>query len=1005
MNDGTHGKLYWRSLDDLAGKPEFQRWVRDEFPGMAEELSAPSTRRGFLKIMAASLGLAGFTACRWPKEEIHPFANRPDGRVPGVPQQFATAFELGGAALGLLVTSYDGRPIKIEGNPLHPASLGAANAFAQASVLELYDPDRSQNPVRREKGQELSARWDDFVAFAGPHFDGLRAKGGAGFAVLSEETSSPSLARLRERFRTVFPRASWHEYEPISRDAEREGTRLLFGRALRPLLHLDRADVIVCLDDDPIYQHPNALRHARDFASLRRAENGAMNRLYVAESVLSLTGAAADHRVAVSSRKIASLVVQLSAELSRLGVRLPGAPSELDRALAQPGQLLEASFVATAARDLAASRGRALVLVGPRQPAPVHALCHALNLALDGAVTYVEDSGAAGRPGHFESLAALVAEMKGGGVGTLLILGGNPVYDAPADLGFPGALGGVQTPIHLGLYDDETSRRCRWHVHRAHYLESWGDVRAWDGTVSVQQPLIEALYGGKSAIELLALAVGEPAAGYDIVRATHAGLASGSDAEAAWKRTLNDGVLAGSAAPAPAKPVEARPSLELMPELLAALSRASGNELEIVFTPDASAWDGRFANNAWLQELPDPLTRVTWDNPVTLSPATADALGVRHGDLVSLSLEGRSVEAAVYVLPGQAAGSLAFPLGYGRKSAGRVGNGAGFNAYALRTSSHPYVSSPVAVTKTGRTYPLACTQDHQAIDTIGLQERGKRVGQLVREGTLARFLAEPDFPRKMGEELPSLALYSEQKYKGEHQWGMSIDLSACIGCNVCAVACQAENNIPVVGKVQVGNGREMHWIRVDRYFTGGPEAPRAVFQPVTCQHCENAPCEEVCPVAATSHSQEGLNQMVYNRCVGTRYCSNNCPYKVRRFNFFNYFPDVPEVTKMVYNPEVTVRSRGVMEKCTFCVQRIEAVKIAARNARRPILDGEITPACVQTCPTQAIVFGDLKDPDSRVAKLHREERSYALLGELNVKPRNRYLARLRNPSNGTGRPA
>jgi MoCo/4Fe-4S cofactor protein with predicted Tat translocation signal len=995
------GKEYWRSLDELAETPEFRTLVENEFPGLAEELLSPRTRRAFLKIMGASLGVAGLASCRWPKELILPFADRPAGRTPGVPQQYATAMELGGAANGLLVTSFDGRPVKIEGNPLHPTGRGTATALEQAVLLELYDPDRSAQPIRRERGQQIAQSWDEFIAFAGPHLAALRAVRGKGLAVLSEESSSPSLDRLRRRFTEAFPEAAWSEWEPLSRDAEREGTRLLFGAPHRPHYRFDTADVIVCLDADPLFDHPAALKHARDFASRRRAEDGTMNRLYAIEPVVSLTGAMADHRLAVAARDVATVAANLVLELLALGVRFPAEAGTLVAELeAVRGQAPAQPLVAAAARDLVQSGGKGLVVVGPRQPAAVHQLAQLVNVALGSMGTNVTLTAEAGgnRPASSDSIAAIAAAAAAGRITTLLILGGNPAYDAPADLGFAAALGKVETSIHLSGYDDETSRLCRWHLPRAHVLETWGDVRAWDGTVSVQQPLIEALYGGRSAIEVLALLLGESTVGgYKIVRDTVNRLSSAPDPETSWRRTLNDGVLAGSAWPVVRPRLQGGARLAGTPPTVLPEARPTGS-VEVVFCADARVHDGRFANNAWLQELPDPLTKIAWDNAATVSPATARKLGVGHGDVVRVSRAGRAIEIAAYVMPGQADDTVVLPLGYGRTAAGRVGNGAGVDAYPLRTSDALHFARSVTVEKTGRSHTLACTHDHFAIDKVGFEARGKRIGELVREGTLAEYLANPAFARERFEEPVSLPLFNPQKYTGEHQWGMSIDLSACIGCNACVVACQAENNTPVVGKEQVVRGREMHWIRVDRYFEGRPDAPGIAFQPLACQHCENAPCEEVCPVAATLHSDEGLNEQVYNRCVGTRYCSNNCPYKVRRFNFFNYFKSVPEIEKMVFNPDVTVRGRGVMEKCTFCIQRIEAVKISAGNERRPIRDGEIVPACAQTCPTQAIVFGDLKDPQSRVSRLHVHTRSYGILGALDTKPRNLYLARLRNPS-------
>ena len=995
------GKEHWRSLGELADTPEFRKLVEKEFPGLADDLLSPQTRRAFLKIMGASLGVAGLASCRWPKELILPFAHCPEERTPGVSKQYATAMELGGAAIGLLVTSYDGRPVKIEGNPLHPTSRGTATALAQASLLELYDPDRSRQPIRREGGQEIPQTWDDFITFAGPHFAGLQADRGRGLAVLSEESSSPSLARLRKRFADVFPEASWHDWEPLSRDNEREGARLAFGKPIRPQYNFDRADVIVCLDADPFFDHPAALKHARDFASRRRAEDGTMNRLYAVEPVVSLTGAMADHRAAVPSAAVPLVAARLFAEVVRLVGSDPD-PRDPGGALADAVKTLIGSMAA----DLTAARGRGLVVAGPRQGADVHAIAHALNAALGNlglTVTFTGET-EADRPGHLQAIAAAADAMRAGRVSTLLVLGGNPAYAAPADLDLARAFGAVATAIHLGLFDDETSRLCRWHLPRAHYLETWGDVRAWDGTVSVQQPLIEALYGGRSPIELLALLLGDATTnGHEIVRSTFKGMTRVADFESAWRRALHDGVVAGSAA------VTESPDPRDWSAVRAALGRVARAGaapappgLEAVLCADAKLHDGRFANNPWLQELPDPLTKITWDNGATLSPATAQALGIRHGDVVRVANGGRTLEIAAYVMPGQADGTVVLPLGYGRTAAGKVGNDVGFNAYVLRTTDALHFAAGATVERTGRTYRLACTQDHHSIDKVGFEARGKRVGALIREGTLAEYIADPSFARKLGETPTALPLFTAQTYTGEHQWAMSIDLSACIGCNACTVACQAENNIAVVGKEQVARGREMHWIRVDRYFAGKPESPGVAFQPVACQHCENAPCEQVCPVAATVHSDEGINEQVYNRCVGTRYCSNNCPYKVRRFNFFNYFKSVPEVEKMVFNPEVTVRGRGVMEKCSFCIQRIEAVKIAAANDRRPIRDGEIVPACAQTCPTQAIVFGDLKDPQSRVSKLHRDQRSYSILGELATKPRTRYLARLRNPAPNLG---
>ncbi len=968
--------------------------MANEFPGLEEELASGASRRSFLGLMGASLALAGLASCRWPRELILPYANRPDGRIPGAADRFATAVELHGAGLGLVVTSVDGRPIKVEGNPLHPSSLGAASAQAQALVLQLYDPDRSASVVRREGGQAVAATFEDFDAFAAAHFARLAERGGAGLAVLAEPTSSPTMAALQRRFSARFPRALWATWEPVSSHTARDGTRLAFGQTARAHAALAEAEVIVSVGADVLAEGPSALADARAFAARRRPNGGTMNRLLVAESVLSLTGAAADHRVALPPAALQVFLLDLAAELARLGVAIPwratpvSAPDSASR-----------RFAALAARELAAARGRGLVVAGPRQSAEEHALVHALNFALGHVgrtVTFtVEPDGVADGPQGIEGLAA---QLAAGAVDTLVILGGNPAYDAPTDLRFAELIARCPTSVHLSLYDDETSAQCRWHLPAAHPFESWGDVRAWDGTVSVTQPLIAPLYGGRTALEVVARLLGQHASSYELVRQHFAERVSQGDPERAWRVALADGVVAGTRL----APLQPRLDAQAVAAAAARLAeRRVPPGLALVFVADPSVHDGRFANNAWLQEVPDPLTKLTWDNAALLAPRTAERFGVRDGDLVRLEVAGRALEVAAYRLPGMAEDTVGLPLGYGRSRAGRVGTGVGFDTYRLRTTSALHAAFGASLARTGRTYRLATTQDHHAIDAVGFAERSRRLGELVREGTLAEFLADPNFAQR-GETAPGRPLWREVALRGEHQWAMSIDLSACIGCNACQVACQAENNIPVVGKRQVLRGREMHWIRVDRYFAGEVDAPRVAFQPVACQHCENAPCESVCPVAATVHSNEGLNQMVYNRCVGTRYCSNNCPFKVRRFNFFNYYKNLKPVEKMQFNPEVTVRGRGVMEKCTFCVQRIEAARIAAKRERRPLADGEIVPACAQTCPTQAIVFGDLADPASRVARLHRDPRAYGMLDELFLKPRNRYLARLRNPVAGEG---
>ncbi len=1004
---GLTGRRYWRSLDELARTPQFAAAMEREFPEVAVDALSPESRREFLKLMGASLALAGLTltGCRWPRETIAPYAKRPQGFTPGQPAQYATAMELGGAAVGLLVTSYDGRPIKIEGNPLHPASRGATTAIHQASVLDLYDIDRASQVVQRQGGQTLQPGLEGFRQFASERFAGLRTRGGEGLALLLEETGSPTTLAMRAQLRDSMPLAQQFVYEPVSRDNQRQAMRRLYGRAYRPLLRLEGADVIASFDDDFLLLHPDGVRHAREFAARRNPDSGAMNRLYVLESTVSLTGTNADHRAALRPGQVALQLRILAARLFlKSGLSLPAGAEHLEGLLrVHMNDVNEHPLLEPLCKDLLRHRGRSLLTVGPRQTADVHVLAQLINDALGNVgktVELVPDP----RQDHGDraQIEELAGQLKAGAISTLVIAGGNPVYNAPPELSVAGKLAGAETVIHLSQDENETSQHCSWLLPRAHYLEAWGDATGWDGTYSVIQPLIEPLYGGLSEIELLSMLISaEPRSGYELVRETYAQRFGEDDFEARWRTALHDGLVAGSAS-APARPT---------PDYGRALTgtdldgvRVYGEEaatdgFELAVVPDPRVYDGRFANNGWLQEAPDPLTKLTWDNAAVISVADAAAQGLRDGDVIELPPDS-GVKLPVLVMPGQPRGVITVALGYGRQVCGRVGRGVGVNAYALRPQEHGGAAQVMQPRKTGRTHELACTQDHYVIDTLGMAERERRVGGLVREANLAFYHEHPDFAQKMTHHPPLKSLWTEHSYEG-HRWALAIDLSSCIGCGACITACQAENNIPVVGKQRVLEGREMHWIRVDRYFTGDPAAPQSLSQPVACHHCEMAPCEQVCPVAATVHSSEGLNEMVYNRCVGTRYCANNCPYKVRRFNYFNYQKGITETQKLGFNPEVTVRSRGVMEKCTYCVQRIQGAKIDAGNEQRPLEDGEITPACAQACPARAITFGDLNDPDSAVRKLHDHQRAYAMLAELNVKPRTAYLAKLRNPAPGT----
>ena len=1002
------GKAYWRSLAELADEPEFRKNLENEFPQSQLGESGSVSRRRFMQLMGASMALASGAGCRWEKENILPFTRRPAGMIAGIARHFATSMEVGGHAAGLLVTSHEGRPTKIEGNPQHPVSLGATDAFAQASVLEMYDPDRSYGIVRVEQGQESSQSWEEFLAYFKPVLQQERKTAGRTMRVLSEASASPTRERWRQRFATLYPQAKWVEYEPLSDDNARLGAVQAFGAPHRAHLQLEKAKVILALDADFLTTHPAALLYARAFAVGRTPQRGQMNRLYVVESQHSNTGAMADHRLPLRSETIKAFANAVMTEV----LHAPGisAPEGASGYVAPALEADVLKFARAVAKDLVKNQGHGLVVVGSGQPPEVHALAHQLNALLQNngkTVTYTVEADPT-RPSHVDAIKTLATEMQAGNVTTLVIFGGNPAYNAPFELNFHDALAKVKNSIHLSLFRDETSRACQWHVNAAHYLESWGDARAYDGTISIIQPLIDPLYNGKSVLDLLAvMGAEEGTTAREMVSQTFAELAGGVDAGARWRQTVRDGFLAGSAwstvtpttrfsaaTPVPASALMAHPA---------------NGALELTFWQDAHVYDGRFANNGWLQELPDFMSKVTWDNVAMFAPETAKELGIKHETLVTLQLNNRQLDVAAYIMPGQAQGSIAVSLGFGRTDAGHIGGSqtqdvasVGFNTYVLRPSQLHNFAAGLTVTDTGKFYELALTQDHHAMDAVAVKGRADRIGEIVREGTLTEFSEKPEFAREMVEHEPLESLWREPSYEEGHRWGMAIDLNACTGCNACVVACQAENNVPIVGKEQVIRGREMHWLRIDRYFNGDPTAPGVMLQPMTCQQCENAPCEQVCPVAATVHSHEGLNDMVYNRCIGTRYCSNNCPYKVRRFNFFNYHKNLADpanqVAKMVYNPEVTVRARGVMEKCTYCVQRIQAVKIVSKNDRRPILDGEIMPACAQACATSAITFGDLNNPESVVAKRHLDRRSYFVLEELNTKPRTAYLARIKNPN-------
>ncbi len=1023
------GKKYWRSLDQLADTPEFRDWVEREFPAGASELTDPLTRRDFVKIMSASFLLAGvgLTGCRKPEALIYPFAKAPEGYVHGVAKYYATAMPTRSTAIPLLAKSSDGRPTKVEGNPQHPDSNGGTDGFAQASILNLYDPDRSMHFAR---AGVVVQREEALAALSQVSRDS-QANGGQGLCFLVERSSSPSRRRLQTVISQKLPQARWFVYEPIDFHIEQEAASVVFGKPVTPYVRLDQAKVILSLDCDFIGGEEDTYIHCRRFARGRKLEKATdgMNRLYAVEGLMTLTGSNADHRLRIPTSAVAGIAARLAIEiLSKSG---QGNLVEPLRRLADTAKAHE-KWVVECAQDLLANPGQAVVMAGYRQPLAVHALAHAVNAALGAVgktVVYRE-----AQPSSEGTINELAQALNAGQVQNLVILGGNPGYNAPAELAWTAAQAKAKNVVRLGYYEDETSAASTWHLPQAHYLESWGDARTSDGTLVPVQPLIEPLFGGLTEIEVIARIAGvERTAPYDIVRETFRTVAG--ENEEVWKRFLHDGFLPGSASAAADVQISA-PGISQLIANLAVPTPPTAERLEITFHRDYSVDDGRFNNNGWLQELPDPITKMSWDNAIQMSRMTATGLGLKSGDVVEVQVGGGKVRGPVWIQPGLADNLLGMALGYGRDRAGRVGKKTGFNAYPCRTSQAPFVAAGATLAKTSDRYPLSCTQDHWSME-------GRPI---IREATLQQYAKHPDFASRMNMEEPpqAMPLYPNPLKKAEatahHQWGMSIDLTACVGCSSCAIACQSENNVPIVGKAQVARGREMHWLRVDRYFAGDParekkwqslapdsqqqfqewiDEPQVVHQPMFCQHCEAAPCENVCPVNATVHDQEGLNLMVYNRCVGTRYCSNNCPYKIRRFNYFDYNkrpldqllkgplairPQADlDLVKLAKNPDVSVRMRGVMEKCTFCVQRIESAKIAQKvkagaSGEVEVPDGTFTTACAQACPAEAIVFGNIADPNSRVSKLKKMDRDYTVLEFLSTRPRLTYLAKVRNPN-------
>lgn len=1005
----TTGQHWWRSLEELADTPEFQRYLHREFPENATQWLAGS-RRDFIRLMGASLCLSGVSGCHFkqPQEKIVPAVHSTGHISPGLALYFTTAYDFAGSSIGLTVESRDGRPVKVEGNPNHPSSKGATNVFAQAATLDLYDPDRAQAPMHNGQMATLADVRDQLEALRLR----LDQTQGEGLHVLVGASTSPTLGRLLTQCVGRWPKMQWSVYEPLNRDNSRTAWRQSHGSDasnVELVYDFSQADVVLSIDCDFLAARDLPACYIQEFSAARRLEGRpedltrsveTMVRLYHLGPTPTPTSAKSDHNLALRPSEIAEVVNELASRVGKVG-RGQGEPESI-----RSSNVLDvrSEWLDRVVEDLETAGSRALVIVGREQPAAIHALADALNRELGGLGNTVRiiESPQVRPPESLSDVAMLeelVSQMNSGQVETLLMLGGNPAFDAPADIDFGEALAKVPYSVSLTHSANETSQKSTFLVPRSHFLESWGDARAHDGTASIIQPLVAPLHESISEIEFLAVLIGDAVSGYAAVRKTWKDSLGDRDDDARWQKALADGVIADSAySELKSANTTTSPSIaELVrvesdsPTAQGAAISTASERLDIVFRPDSTIWDGRFINNGWLQELPKPLTHVVWDNPALIAPADAQRLRLRNGDMLAVGEDGHQVEVPIWIFPGHAQGCLSLFIGYGRGVVGRVGQGTGFDVRPLIGKGSMDQRLSVAVRKTPRQHLVVTTQHHQLME-------GRH---LARAGTLADLKSEPDSPSfaHPADPAPDATMYADWPYEG-HKWGMSIDLTACVGCSACVIACQAENNIPVVGKEQVGLNRHMHWMRIDTYYTGSPERPEQTLnQPVTCMHCERAPCEVVCPVAATNHSDEGLNQMIYNRCVGTRYCSNNCPYKVRRFNFLDYsdaFISEPSL-QLLSNPEVTMRQRGVMEKCTYCIQRIEGARVVAQLEDRPIRDGDVKTACQAVCPAQAIRFGDLNDPQSQVRLAHDHPLTYGLLEELNTKPRTTYLAEVTNP--------
>ena len=994
---GLKGKKYWRSIDELAGTPEFEAAVAKEFPDAAQEWIDPVSRRGFMKLMGASMAMAGLAGCtKQPDEPIYPYIKAPEDLILGKPNYFATAFPFAMGSVPLLVKSDAYRPIKVDGNPDHSYNHGSSDPFTQGTLLQMYDPDRSQKTSRRGEDRE----WVEFMEEWRERLIAGKANGGEGIYILSSTVTSPTLARQWKEAQAIYPKAKFVQYDPVNRDSVRA---VLGDRDVQ--YSVAEADVILSLDADFLSGagFPGFHQLTRQYAAKRKlageAKDATLNRMYVVESTTTTTGLKAEHRLALRPSEVPAFTAALARALG-IETTVPG------YAWTHAWTPEQSQYLKALAADLKANAGRSVVIAGEQQHPAVVSLAMQINQALGntGKTVFFTDSVAPMPTLQGAQLKELTSDLWAGKVDWLLMLNVNPLYDAPADLNFKAAMAKAKLTVHLGLHLDETGFEAEWHIPATHYLENWSDARSYDGTVSVVQPLIEPLYQAHSPHEIVQAMLDEPVlSAYDAVRETWKPVLSKSgDFEKNWRQALHAGWIDGTAFDK---------SATANVDRVAAPAPNAAESIEILFRPDPSIYDGRFANVGWLQELPKPVTNLSWDNAALMSGPTMQKAGLNEGDIVEIVVAGRAVKAPVLVLPGQPANTITAYLGHGRERAGRVGSGTGFDAYLVRTSETAWVAAGASLRKMDGTWGFAVTKSHyqdhrsawfggQGNGNNSLEGDEAETRGVIRAATLAEYKSNPGFANE-GENHPKVerevTLFPNWEYK-DNAWGMSIDLNSCTGCNACIVGCYAENNIAVVGKEQVRIGRNMQWLRIDTYFEGDLAAPKAHFQPMACQHCENAPCEQVCPVGATVHTPEGLNTMVYNRCVGTRYCSNNCPYKVRRFNFLLYSDYETESLKLMRNPDVTVRSRGVMEKCSYCVQRISEAKISADKENRAILDGEVVTACQQACPASAITFGNLNDKTSKVRQLTAQERTYSVLADLNTRPRTTYVAAVNNPN-------